>query len=562
MGRLVTWHAAIGMGVLLGAQGVSAPAASADVIYLKDGGQMEVESWRDGGDTIELTVGGGTVRIPKADVSRIEATRQPPAPASGSPGLPVAPSVSSPAPAMPARATQLPPSGPLGPREILAQVEQILAGEGAKLGDESLLYQLAALWARAGDAPAALRAANAIWSLSARNPVRITVARVLAQAGDRATAQRILGDAVQETLGLSDLQSAVLLLNGLALAQVEVGDSPGARETGRHAARLIGARPAADARGHDARVQVVNLQVHIGDVTGALQTSQQMPEQAPGELFVLARDDAKFAIALAQARTGNAQPAIEMVRTLKQKALGTRLPPDVAELNEAMAFRTIVGVQLEGRDVAGAMRTVGLAPAPVQASLLHEIALAQAKAGDAQGALRTMSAIKGGPMLAGELASEIAGAQVRAGDVEGALRTAESIGHPYTKAVALRAVGLVRAEAGDRSRAMASLERARQVAAAMPEDAHRNRATLLAFIAEAYAKIGDADAAQRILGDVGDPGVRAHGLRRIAVHLGTPESLSDAVARAMAEPSPTSRARELLRVAAILLERSRGTPVR
>jgi hypothetical protein len=44
----------------------------ADVIHLKNGNQLVVEGWRDAGDAIEFTMGGGVIRISKAEVQKID----------------------------------------------------------------------------------------------------------------------------------------------------------------------------------------------------------------------------------------------------------------------------------------------------------------------------------------------------------------------------------------------------------------------------------------------------------------------------------------------------------
>jgi hypothetical protein len=46
--------------------------ASADVIHLVSGTEIQVDAWRDVGDAIEFSRGGGIIRIPKRDVARIE----------------------------------------------------------------------------------------------------------------------------------------------------------------------------------------------------------------------------------------------------------------------------------------------------------------------------------------------------------------------------------------------------------------------------------------------------------------------------------------------------------
>jgi hypothetical protein len=54
-----------------------APAAvRADVIHLTNGNTIQVDAWRDTGDAVEFARAGGIIRIPKADISRIEGLNQ------------------------------------------------------------------------------------------------------------------------------------------------------------------------------------------------------------------------------------------------------------------------------------------------------------------------------------------------------------------------------------------------------------------------------------------------------------------------------------------------------
>jgi len=54
----------------------TAGAARADIIHLTNGNAIQVDAWRDTGDAVEFTRGGGIVRILKSDISRIEGTSQ------------------------------------------------------------------------------------------------------------------------------------------------------------------------------------------------------------------------------------------------------------------------------------------------------------------------------------------------------------------------------------------------------------------------------------------------------------------------------------------------------
>jgi hypothetical protein len=64
---------AAGAGLLVA---TTAYTAAADVIHLKSGGTIQVDAWRDVGDAVEFTRGGGIIRISKADIGRIEGSTQ------------------------------------------------------------------------------------------------------------------------------------------------------------------------------------------------------------------------------------------------------------------------------------------------------------------------------------------------------------------------------------------------------------------------------------------------------------------------------------------------------
>src|SRR5262245_45637858 len=69
----------------------------ADVIHFKNGGTLEVQQSRLLGDEIEVSVGGGTMLIPRADVDRIERSLTSPGGLpSGSQPSPVPPSPGDP----------------------------------------------------------------------------------------------------------------------------------------------------------------------------------------------------------------------------------------------------------------------------------------------------------------------------------------------------------------------------------------------------------------------------------------------------------------------------------
>jgi hypothetical protein len=55
---------------------VVALAARADVIHLTSGNTIQVDTWRDAGDAVEFTRGGGIVRILKTEIEQIEGRNQ------------------------------------------------------------------------------------------------------------------------------------------------------------------------------------------------------------------------------------------------------------------------------------------------------------------------------------------------------------------------------------------------------------------------------------------------------------------------------------------------------
>jgi hypothetical protein len=66
-----------GLAVVIGLGAVAAVStAHGDTIYLTNGNTIQVDAWRDTGDAVEFTRGGGIIRILKTEISRIEGTTQ------------------------------------------------------------------------------------------------------------------------------------------------------------------------------------------------------------------------------------------------------------------------------------------------------------------------------------------------------------------------------------------------------------------------------------------------------------------------------------------------------
>ena len=116
--------------ILLSATFVLLPAAAhADILHLKDGRSLKVESWEIRGDNLIFEIAGGSVTVPKSLLERVEKTVDPAAPASVQTPVPATPIPS--APARPAPAPVKPKSRRPG------ALNAAPAGEGIDLEDMS-----------------------------------------------------------------------------------------------------------------------------------------------------------------------------------------------------------------------------------------------------------------------------------------------------------------------------------------------------------------------------------------------------------------------------------------
>ena len=141
------------------------------------------------------------------------------------------------------------------------------------------------------------------------------------------------------------------------------------------------------------------------------------------------------------------------------------------------------------------------------AGALGDIAVAQAEAGDMDGAFATARSIDNAGLRAWAL-RYIVVAQAEAGDMDGAFATARSIDDAWYRAGALGDIAEAQAEAGDMDGAFAT---ARSI-----DDAWY-RAGALGDIAEAQAEAGDMDGAFATARSIDDAGFRAQAFRDIAV---------------------------------------------
>jgi tetratricopeptide (TPR) repeat protein len=246
-------------------------------------------------------------------------------------------------------------------------------------------------------------------------------------------------------------------------------------------------------------------------------------------------------VAGAQARAGDRQAALATATALgitwgwKAAAKGFA---DAGDLGAALEF---AGKIVDGKDVLNQAAGVNLE----REDTLREIALRRAQRGDVNGALRAIREIGFSPMAARAYAA-LAEAQARAGDAAGARRTlalAESTAgqaqpNPVAaiwQSPAYDDIGKAWWHLGDRTAALKAFDRGLGAARSTP-DGYRDGA--IAFNAADRAETGDVAGALRVLKEVREP------------HQPPAASEVARLSRALAAAGQHDRAMELAAIAA------------
>jgi len=292
------------------------------------------------------------------------------------------------------------------------------------------------------------------------------------------------------------------LLGRIALAQWKAGDVAGAQRTLQQGLQNASTLPP-DWQRSSALESVVTVQAALGDVPGAVRTAESSPHRdrkdytfgevalgqalagdVPGALVTADRivdRQAKAAALLragrARAKAGDTQGALRIVPTIVDEgnrsavlrevvlaqvragdltaagATAAGIPNDV---HQSRAWRDILRAQLERGDVPGAQQTkTKLSPRDqrLQVEAVREIAVAQARLGDLNAALKTAATIPDDWYVQAWTLHDIAGHQRRKSDVNGALQTASLIKDAQIEyaisADVYREIAAARAASGD-----------------------------------------------------------------------------------------------------------------
>jgi hypothetical protein len=266
---------------------------------------------------------------------------------------------------------------------------------------------------------------------------------------------------------------AIRRSDGIAPAQLVAGDKPGAAKTALSALAIL--PEVAEARRAQAALALVRMLAGLDDVAAARKALAQMPAadpkaEAPAAQFRRAPElKAKGYLAAAEVRAGHDEAALALAKDFD-------LPGERAYvLHFAALAQARAGRKAESAvSFAKAVDLVTKAPDPDGGgTTLHNIASAQAAAGDHAGAAKTIALQPGGGTIAWV---NLATFQAQAGDFAAARKTA----------------------------------------ADHLTDSRWWSARTLEFVAERQARAGHATAARGWIGQLDDGLVKAHALFGLA----------------------------------------------
>ncbi len=322
-----------------------------------------------------------------------------------------------------------------------------------KQNTDFAIQEIAIAQAVAGDMLPALRTVSTLPSGGPRVRALKAIAQVQASRGDIAGALQTAGSVKEDWVGSS-------MLLAVAQAQAEAGDIAGAIKTARtiprnrddfelesfiamaHARNGNLAEALSTARAIQSSnrlflyVSLAAYQARAGDMAGALQMAEEIPED-PGSGL---RELAFYGIVLGQVSTGDLAGARSTVARIKAPSV------------QADAIAVILGMQARKGDVVGSLGAAQALPdAQAREVALASVAAAQARTGDVASAIRTATGITDSEQQTSALA-KVAEIQADRGDGNGAWTTASMISDTAMRDLAEEKVALIVARAGDPAR--------------------------------------------------------------------------------------------------------------
>ncbi|WP_332776321.1 hypothetical protein [Polaromonas sp.] len=296
---------------------------------------------------------------------------------------------------------------------------------------------IAAVQAKAGDTAGALKTAGIVVRPDYRSDAFLGIAAIQIERGDLSSAETSIALARSAADQIPGGQTKWGKLQAIAKLQIEAGKMDAAQATLRTALTAVDliVIPAESERKDVyllARVQgqasIASSQIEAGDIAGAKQSLALAFKNSElvGDPYERSRDQGGniFDYYIKAGDTGNA------IRTLKAYQKSVDL---ITDANRKRLFTTsddrrhekLAYAQVKAGDINGALKTVNEIVGD-KTSALRDIISAQVKAGDYRGAVKTNGEVRDDDKRSYNL-YEIAKAQAQARDFDGAAKNAELI---------------------------------------------------------------------------------------------------------------------------------------
>jgi tetratricopeptide (TPR) repeat protein len=359
--------------------------------------------------------------------------------------------------------------------KLLERVRQTAASGNVEPIRGDTLIATATAQAQIGDVPGALKTAASVGNSRGKAEALRDIALVQARRGD-------LKDAMGIADTIADERIKAQALSGIAAARAETGDRDGALQVAAgirdpyqragafrriavapailkdRAAALDILKQALDSagaiRGETEKINALHgitmAFLAAGDAAGAFRTAALIESAFAGkplpEAAATPRAEVLRAIAVAQARGGDSQKALQTAGAIANAYLQTSALAEIATLQAARGDQLAAGTTLrKALQVASAVQELaGRIPA------LTGIAQAQAKVGDRAAAVQTFRQARQAIHTSDDerykmdALLDLAMVQSGAGDFSGAVETADGIRNVYAKAHAWRVIAAAR----------------------------------------------------------------------------------------------------------------------
>ena len=341
--------------------------------------------------------------------------------------------------------------------------------------------------------------------------VRVLATMTTGIEAARATYACVIDQAVAVARTIRDEEGRARALSGIAVAQARAGDHPGAQESFTQAikvantiAKTVWVMPpaSADAQQSQALSDIALALAKAGDVEQAIELAQTIKGGW--------RDGALSGIAVARAKAGDLPQALAIMQTIDEQIIrhSVRAMSAIAKAQARAGDRPEAHKSF-ARAIKFVNTIIGKESAwrlsEVAEALVH-IAEAQARAGDRAGAQESFTqAINVAQTITDEFRrdmtlSDIAVARAKVGDVPQALAMMQTITDtliigPHQSVLAMVAIAEAQARAGDRAGARESFAQAIKIAQTMTDEGWRDQ--VLSDIVEAQVRAGE-DTAQAL----------------------------------------------------------------